>query len=188
MEAWGLPTCLEIGGKSYTINSDYRDVLAIIDQLSDPNNSERERWYVGMALFYTAFAQMPYCHYQESADKMADFIACGKREQNRKPRHPLLDWRQDAPLIAAGVNKVAGCEVRSLPFLHWWTFVGYFAAIGEGPLATVVGIRAKLQGHKPLDKWEQEYYREHRAEVDVRVRMSQAEQDARRELEQMLGL
>lgn len=188
MDAWGLPTCLEVGGKSYDINTDYRDVLDIIEHLLNPDDGEQERWYVAMALFYEGFDKMPYMDYQVAAELLAQFVGCGKQERSVKTKRPLIDWLQDATLIAAGVNKVAGCEVRTLPYLHWWTFVGYFTGIGDGPLATVVGIRAKLQEHKPLEKWEQGYYREHKAEIDLPTRMSAAERDERRKLEQLLGL
>ena len=46
-------------------------------------------------------------------------------------RRKLIDWEQDYPMIIAEVNKVAGCEVRS-PYLHWFTFIGYFNAIETG--------------------------------------------------------
>ena len=49
-----------------------------------------------------------------------------------------MDWQQDAPLIAAGISKAAGQDVRTLPYLHWWSFLAWFDAIGEGSFATVV--------------------------------------------------
>jgi hypothetical protein len=50
----------------------------------------------------------------------------------------------------------------------------------------VVSIRNKLQNHKPLDKWEREYYRDHRSEVDLRERLSDAELAEKRRLEELL--
>ena len=57
----------------------------------------------------------------------------------------LLDWQHDANLIVADINKVAGQEVRDLPFVHWWTFLAWFHGIGQGQLSTVVAIRDKLR-------------------------------------------
>ena len=34
-----------------------------------------------------------------------------------------MDWQQDAPLIAAGIGRAAGQDVRTLPYLHWWSFL-----------------------------------------------------------------
>ena len=70
-----------------------------------------------------------------------------------------MDWQQDAPLIAAGISKAAGQDVRTLPYLHWWSFLAWFDAIGEGSFATVVAIRDKLRRGKRLENWELDYYR-----------------------------
>ena len=51
-------------------------------------------------------------------------------------------------MIIADINKVAGTEVRSLSFLHWWTFLSFFHAIGEGQLSTLISIREKLRTGK----------------------------------------
>lgn len=185
MNGWELPEQLVVGGRTYPINTDYRDVLDVIEHLQNPDDSEWERWYIAMALFYDGFKAMPQSDYQEAAQAMAEFIAAGTNGSG--PGKPLLDWQQDAQLIAAGVSEVAGQDVRRLPYLHWWSFIGYFSSVGEGALQTVVGIRAKLQNHKPLEKWEREYYRDHRAQVDMRRKLSAEEQKAKDELEKLLA-
>ena len=86
-------------------------------------------------------------HRQEAMEKMSLFLCAGRPE---KPGPKLLDWEHDAPLIVADVNRVAGTEVRSMEFLHWWTFLGWFHALGEGQLSTVVAIRGKLARGKKL--------------------------------------
>ena len=139
-------------------------------------------------LFYEDFAGMPQSDYSEAMNRLAAFIDGGTPPpQNRKPPRRLMDWQQDAAMIASGVNKVAGCDVRGLPYLHWYTFLGYFSAMGEGALSTVVGIRNKLQSHKPLEKWEREYYRDHKAEVDLQERLSDAETAEKLRLEALLS-
>ena len=91
-----------------------------------------------------------------------------------------MDWQQDAPLIAAGIRQAAGCDVRSLPYLHWWSFLACFDAIGQGSFATVVAIRDKLRRGKRLEAWELEFYRTHRAAVELR-RPDAAEADAEKQ-------
>ena len=75
---------------------------------------------------------------------------------------------------------MAGLEVRSLPFLHWWTFMGYFGAIGEGQLSTLVAIREKLRKGKKLESWEQDFYRQNRSRVDFKRRYTADEEQALR--------
>ena len=90
-------------------------------------------------------------------------------------------------MIVAEVNKVAGQEIRALPFVHWWTFLAWFHAIGEGQLSTLVGIREKLRKGKKLEAYEKDYYRKHKKTVDLQTRYSQKEQQERRAIEKLLA-
>ena len=109
MNGWDLPEAVTVGGTPYRVNTDFRDVLDIIDHLTDPNDSEMERWYIAMALFYEDFSSIPESDYGEAMTKLAEFIEGGQLPpQNRKPPRRLMDWQQDASMIASGVNKVAG--------------------------------------------------------------------------------
>lgn len=173
MNAWQLPTTAELAGKTWAIHSDYRDVLNIIAWLTGAEGGDLDaqgRWYVALRLFYPDFDALPRDAWQTAAEFLAAFLAGGRDQpgQAARPAPRLLDWRQDAPLIVAGVNKVAGRDVRALPYLHWWSFLAFFDSIGEGTLSTVVSIRDKRRRGKKLEAWEQEFYRTHRAEVDLR--------------------
>lgn len=165
MNAWKLPQSAVIGGIKYKINSDFRDVLEIIKYLTDVRKSEYSRWMIALALFYEE--EIPAEHQEEAAKFLSDFISYGVPED--KPGPKLVDWDQDASLIVADVNKVAGKEIRAEEYLHWWTFLSYFYGVGEGQLSTVVGIRSKRAKGKKLDKWEQEYYRDNRKKVDFQT-------------------
>lgn len=183
MNGWSLPQSLPVGGRQIPIRCDYRQILKIFGYLDDPGLPVFMRWRVALRLFYTE--QIPAKDRQEAMERLVEFINCGQTEPAGHYGR-LMDWQQDAPLIAAEVNKVAGQEVRALPFLHWWTFMAYFRAIGQGQLATVVAIRNKLQRGKPLEKWEQEFYRENRLAVDLKKRYSPEEMAQKQALEQMI--
>ena len=101
----------------------------------------------------------------------------------------LRAWggEQDAPLIAADINKAAGCEVRALPYLHWWTFMAWFNSIGDGQLATLLRVRSKLRHGQKLQPWEQDYYRKNKAMVDLRPRLNPAEIAERQRLQRLLA-
>ena len=98
----------------------------------------------------------------------------------------VLDWQQDLPLIVADVNKAAGCEIRALPFVHWWTFLAWFGAIGEGQLSAVVAIRDKLRRGKKLEGWEREFYQRNRARVDLKTRYTPEDLAERERLNRLL--
>ena len=183
MNRWSLPTSATIGGVVYQIHADFRDILNIFRYMDDPDRPEYIRWRIAIALFYEGEISQEY--FQEAMEYLADFIACGNRDS--KPGPKLLDWEQDAQVIVADVNKVAGSEIRDVPFLHWWTFVSYFNAIGEGQLSTLVSIRDKLRRGKPLEKWEKEYYSKNKEIVDLKTRYSAEELAEQERLKKLLG-
>lgn len=185
MTAWSLPTSAAIGGVEYQINTDFRDILEIMQYLNDPDEPEYIRWEIALALFYEG--EIPVQDRQEAMQYLADFISYSQKDDGEKSAPILLDWEQDCQIIVADVNKVAGCEIRALPYLHWWTFLSYFHAIGEGQLLNIVSIRDKLRRGKPLEKWEKEYYRENKSRIDLKKRYSAEELAEQERLKKLLG-
>lgn len=183
MNGWELPRAAVLGGVKYDINGDYRDILEIFTYLEDPELPVFFRWQIALALFYQK--PIPPEHQQQAMDYLAEFITGGRAEKATSGGR-LLDWQQDAPLIVADINRVAGREIRALPFVHWWTFLAWFHAVGEGQLSGVVAIRDKLRRGKPLEPWEKTFYREHRQIVELPKRRTREEQEQIRSLERLL--
>lgn len=193
MYSWNLPTFLNVGGRDYKIRTDYRVILDILAAMNDldifkPGMSQeemqQEKVMTMLQILYIDFDSMPPRDWKEAAEKACDFIDCGiKDDGKQKPR--LMDWEQDAPVIVPAVNKVCGKDVRSVKYMHWWTFFGYYMEIGECTLSTIVSIRDKKRRGKKLEKWEQEFYRNNKKLVDLkarRIERSEEEKDALREL------
>lgn len=166
MTGWDLPAALTVGGREYRINADYRDVLEVISFLQDEDALTGR--YVALSLFYEDFDFMPREDYFQAMEEMTRFIDLGEDPEEGPTPPKTIDWEQDRTVIVSEINKVAGLEVRALPFLHWWTFMGYFGAIGEGQLSTLVTIREKLRKGKKLESWEQDYYRRNRSRIDFK--------------------
>ena len=177
MISWGLPVAAEIGSREYPLNADFRDVLEIIEILQDNDRHERLRVLVALSLFFEDFEEMPQDDYPTAFEWMLHFIALDEPEDDH-PHPKLIDWAQDRTIIAAEINKVAGTEIRSLEYLHWWTFIGYFNGIGEGQLSYIVSIREKLRKGKTLEKHEREFYRNNCARVDFQQKVTQADEAA----------
>ena len=182
MIPWSLPETAEICGTVYQLHTDYRDILRIFRELNNPDKPDWLRWEIAVALFFEE--EVPEEHFREASLYLADFLAGGESDETDGPR--LLDWEQDAAVIAADVNKVAGMEIRAVRHLHWWTFLAYFHAIGEGQLSMLVSIRDKLARGKKLEKWEKDYYHKHKSQVDLRKRYSAEEIAAQERLKALL--
>lgn len=184
---WALPRSLEIGGKPQKINADFRDILDIIERLNDLDTDEQVKMYVCLNLFYDDFQTIPENCLQESAEKMMWFINCGEEPKDTGPKSKTIDWEQDQQMIIADINKVAGQEVRALPFCHWWTFIAWFNAIGEGQLSFVVSIREKVRKHQKLTDYEREFYRENRSKVDLKQKYTAEEKAQLDEWQKLLS-
>ncbi|MDL2294837.1 bacteriophage Gp15 family protein [Ruminococcaceae bacterium OttesenSCG-928-D13] len=182
---WCLPASTEIGGREYRLNTDFRDILEIISYLENERDKQAAT-LIALALFYEEFEEMPPDDWTEAAQYLEGFIGCFEPEDGR-PAPRSIDWEQDYNMISADVNKVAGCEVRMLEYLHWFTFIGYFMSIGEGQLSTVVSIRHKLNQHKQLEKWELDFYRRNKKKVDIKKRYTPEEQAEIDRLNKRLG-
>ena len=171
MTSFDLPCEINIGGKDYAINADFRDVLEVIGYL---NQNTWSSIYVAIALFYSDYEAIQDHEYTEAVNKMFLFINCGE-EADEQPSAKLIDWEQDKLSIVSDINRVAGCEVRALPFCHWWTFIAWFNGIGEGQLSTIVTIRNKIRKGQSLSKWEREYYSRNRGKIDFKSKYTEKE-------------
>ena len=179
---WELPTALTVGGESLSIDPDFRTVLRIFRHFQDEAMPEFLRWEVALALFYKD--PVPDEHRREAMEALGEFVTCG---QAGKPGPKLLDWDHDAMAIVADVNRVAGREVRELPFVHWWTFLGWFHAIGEGQLSVLVELRQKMATGQKLEDHERRFYRENKALVDLPRRESPEQIRQKARLNALLG-
>lgn len=186
---WRLPESLNIGGSDYRIRTDFRDILTIFDAYNDPDLTDEAKTYVMMKIMYPDLETIPQEHLQEAADKAVEFMNCGMGDDNtNKPA--LMDWNQDAGILIPAINKVAGCEVRTLEHLHWWTFIGFYMEIGESLFSQVVNIRYKRAHNKKLEKWEKEFEKDNRKICRLNKRLSEeekAQRDAERKaLEELI--
>lgn len=159
---WELPRRLSIGGREVEIDPDFRTVLQIFRHFQNEELPEFLRWEVALRLFYRE--EIPAQQRREAMEQLAQFVTCGRPG---KPGPRLLDWEHDAMAIVADVNRVAGREIRELEFVHWWTFLSWFHAIGEGQLSSLVELRRKLARGEKLEEHQRQFYRENKAMVDL---------------------
>ena len=185
MSVYDLPTSLTIGGVGYPIRYGWRAVVDVLDAFSDPEMDEEAKVLYMLMVMYPTLKDIPERLIPEACEKAAAFIDCGQKEDGNKPK--LIDWRQDASIIISEINNVAKREIRLDPNIHWWTVFSWFMSIGDGRLASVLHIRQKKARHKKLEKWEQEYYRKNKHQVDLKKRYTAEELAEQARLKKLLG-
>lgn len=176
--AYGLPVTVMSGGQEYSIRQrgDYRVIIDVIAALNDEGLTEEERIECALLIFLDAdIYALP--DVNEAAQGMMEFIRAGYPEGKNPNNQKLMDWEDDAPMIISGVNRVLGTEVRAVPYMHWWTFFAAYMEIGESTLATVISIRDKAAKGKKLEKYEQDFKREHPEYFGFRADRARAQRD-----------
>lgn len=180
---YGLPKNVCIGGKEFEIRYDYRVILDIFEVLNDADLNDNARAYTVLNMFYMDFDSLT--DYGAAVKECFRFINGGNIEENQKRRVQLMSWAQDFQYIVAPVNRVLGYEMRAINYdfaentggIHWWTFLSAYLEIGDCLFAQIVRIRELKSKGKPLDKQDREFYRNNRDIIDLKVKVSDAENE-----------
>lgn len=168
-----LPQTLNINGRAYKIRSDYRDILQIIAAFGDKELSDEEKAYVCLKRLFVAMESIPKSDYQDAYEAAITFIGC--HISDRKPSPKVVNWEKDEQLIFPAINKVAGMEVRAVPYMHWWTFLGYFQSIDREDIwGFILTIRQKRAKGKKLEKYEKDFLNANRDICEVEFREEKA--------------
>ena len=189
---YSLQTSVSVNQASFKITNrgDFRMVLDCFKALNDIELTELEQVYSALIIFYKDINSLEdIAHYKdilpELITEMMKFFNGGEEDRStNKKTYRLIDWDKDSNLICSAVNNVAKQEVRALEYLHWWTFLGYYMAIGESSLATIVGIRAKIAKGEKLENYEKKFRTENPEyfDMDYRSRDQREAEDYVKEL------
>lgn len=160
---YSIPKSIRINGMEHKIRNDgdFRVVLDCFQALEDEELDARERLLACLIIFYEDVNSIEDISKLEditqAVSEMYNFFNCGSQPMGSQSNRKLIDWEGDSQLICSAVNAVASTEIRSLPYLHWWTFMGYYSAIGECPLSTIIRIRDKIIKGQKLEKHERQF-------------------------------
>ncbi len=180
--AWEFPKTLNIGGVEYEIRTDYRAVLDVLTALNDPELKDRNpeiaayiQNSVMMEIMFPDYESIPQEYIKEALEKVVKFIDMGIIDDCKKPK--TMDWEQDAPILIPAINKVLNTEIRSVKYMHWWTFFGAYMEIGESLFSTIIHIRQKKAKGKKLEKWEEEFYKENKSLIEFKQKSQRSEEE-----------
>lgn len=174
-----LPYTLTVDGEEKAINCDFRDIITICNAFNDPEVPQSEKNVIMLHNLYVDNYE-EFRNIYEALKQAVWFIDWGKEYTEKENSPRLMDWEKDYNLIISSVNKgVNVLDVRDLPFLHWWSFLGYFSDRGECQLSTVIQIREKISKGKKLDKYEKEILRENR---DIIILKNKSNEELENEL------
>lgn len=169
-----LPEALAVGGKFVQINADFRNALIIFSAFTDEALTAEEKAYICLKRLYKE--KIPKAALEEAIKKAYWFLDGGDMPKSKPTEIKMLDWEHDEAIIMPAVSKTIGVvDVRSLPFLHWWSFLGAFGEVGEGLFSQIVHIRQKMGKGEKLNDAEKEFCRKNEELVMLRTAEEKAE-------------
>lgn len=177
---WSLPISVELNGKEYVIRNkcDYRVVLDVITALNDTELEMENRIRCALFIFYEDLTGCT--DFETAVKEMMKIINNGEEEteQEQSPKPQIMDWQHDFAQLAPPISRVLGYSVRDANhYTHWYDFIGAYMEIGECTFANIVSIRSKKQKGKPLEKWEQDFYKENRKIIDLPQNLTEEEKE-----------
>lgn len=169
-----LPESLLVCGKYLPINADFRNVLTIFSAFSDESLTKEEKAYICLVRLYKVAITED--NLEEALKQAYWFLDGGDIPKSKPNEIKMIDWEHDESMIMPAISKTIGVvDVRSLPYLHWWSFLGAFGEIGEGLFSQVVHIRHRLGKGEQLSKAEKEFVRSNDELVILRTAEEKAE-------------
>lgn len=166
-----LPKSLEVDGKEYEINSDFRTVLVIFQAYNAPELTDFEKMEVCLQCIYKERPK----NVEAALEKAMWFLDGGDMPKSKQAPVKIMDWEYDQSMYFPAVNKAAGYETREAEYLHWWSFLGLFNEIPEGLYSQVMNIRSKIAKGKPLEKYEVEFYNDHKELINIKEKLTEQE-------------
>lgn len=184
---WELPMTLNVKGVDYAIRTDFRDIINILIAFDDDELEDVDKMYVCLNILYEDFEAIPESSYEEAYRQAIWFIDGGQDpDTKRSPR--TMDWEQDAPILFPAVNRVAGFETRSVSYLHWWTFTGFYMEIKDTTYATVLTLRSKKARGEKLEKWESKFWATNKKMCVISPKLTEEEKAEKAKLEEILRI
>lgn len=112
------PEEIEVNGRRYKINTDYRIALACFKAINDSEISDKERFYAVLCLLLGTDVKR---EDEELAFKKCEiFLRCGK-ETNQNHEEIDIDYWQDAGYINASFRSTYHINILKED-MHWWEY------------------------------------------------------------------
>jgi len=149
-----LPTSVEIDDREYSINTDFRICLRIVQAYEDPELTRHEKEVVLLNLLYNEIPE----NLQEAFRLGMKFLNCGDENQDAYVRaEKVFSLEKDAKYIYTAMRQSYGIDLENIDYLHWWKWCSMFSDLREDCFfRRLIDLRYRRSRGK-LTKEEREY-------------------------------
>lgn len=156
-----LPKKVDIDGKYYEINWDFRTSILFEMMMDDVELSDEEKLIKGIELYYPVIPE----NLEEAIEKIIWFYSCGKETNNESgtvsnsKNDKIYSLEYDDEYIYSAFLSQYGIDLQDIEDLHWWKFKAMFKSLNEeNQIVKIMGYRAMdIPNDMPNDQ--KDFYR-----------------------------
>lgn len=126
------PEYVEIDGKQYKINTDFRIAIRCNEVAEDETIGDFER---SLAIIYLLFGEEGINsqeHYEKLLELAQKYLLCGKEKENSNEK-PDMDFIEDYPYIKTSFRSDYGIKLDEEK-IHWWEFMELMNGLSNSEL------------------------------------------------------
>lgn len=155
-----FPTSVEINGREYALNTDFRVGLKIILAWEDPELTAREKTLVMLRLLYKEIPPDT----QKACELAVYFLNCGEEKDDgeaaESPVRRVYSFTKDAKYIYSAIRQTHGIDLETVKCLHWWKFCYFFLDLDPDCMfQQMLHLRQQKQRGKLTKEEQAIYYR-----------------------------
>lgn len=147
-----LPDTVEVDGREFSINSDFRAGVLFEMLIYDDEVRPEAKMEQMFEIYFGESQNVPKT--KEAIDAVLAFYRCEKRENRAAQRlakrtdggqrtKRIYDFEYDDAYIYAAFLSEYGIDLNSVEYLHWWKFSAMFSALGdERKICKIMSYRA----------------------------------------------
>ena len=141
-----LPDAVEIDGKEYLLNTDFRNCLNVMLAYQDEDLTDNEKCTIMLTNLYPVIPE----NIEVALEKALIFLDEGKKSQpgkaDSKPK--VYSWSKDANMIYSAFKQTHGIDL-TVEKMHWWKFVALFMDLGaDTAFSSIVNLRSRVKSGK----------------------------------------
>ena len=146
-----LPVAVEVEGREFAINTDFRDCLKVVMAFEDEELTGFEKQMILLQVMYPVRPDDTEKAMEMAVKFLDGGIESGLEQSDEKPVR-LFSWAKDANFIFAAFKQTHGIDLDKEMDMHWWKFVALFMDLGsETFFQTLTGLRKRIFSGKASD-------------------------------------
>ena len=139
-----LPVAVEIEGKEFAINTDFRECLKVVMAFEDDEITNFEKQMILLQVMYPVRPDDTEKAIEMAVKFLDGGIESGLEQSDEKPVR-LFSWAKDANYIFAAFKQTHGIDLDIEKDMHWWKFVALFMDLGsETFFQNLIGLRKRI--------------------------------------------